>query len=202
MAEIDHAMTGPVSYIDTYWQPELKLDKNKVRNFIGADEEAVSTIVGDYLTKMGHQNVLFYSFELDEEPSVIQKRLIAFQKKFKGKIEYATSPSTNYLEILKGVKPYLKARPFTAIFATADILAAKLSKIFKDISIIGVDDAEFDEFIVPALTTVRIDQLKKGKIAMKLLSQSIVDSSSSAYYDKPKLIIRDSVKDLKTHKDE
>lgn len=85
-------------------------------------------------------------------------------------------------------------QPFTAIYSTADILAAKLNQIFKDISIVGVDNAEFDEFISPKLTTVAIDQVEKGKMAMSNLIDSIENEISEDYISDSLLLVRDSRK--------
>ena len=97
---------------------------------------------------------------------------------------------------LKSVSVYLMEQPFTAIYATADILAAKLNQIFKEISIVGVDDAESDEFISPKLTTVAINQVEKGNVAMGSLINSIEKEISENYSSESLLIIRDSVKKL------
>lgn len=197
--KIDHAISTPVSYIDTYWEEKGKL-KDKPRNFIGTDEEQISESIANYLMKMGHRNVLFYSFDFDPlEPGVIEKRYHAFQQLFEGEIILKTTPSSDYQAILHSVAAYLTEQPFTAIYATADILAAKLNQIFKDISIVGVDNAEFDEFISPKLTTVAINQIEKGKIAMEKLISSIQNQTSSDFYSDSRLIARDSVKNQLTN---
>ncbi|MGL5450436.1 MAG: substrate-binding domain-containing protein, partial [Lactococcus cremoris] len=67
---------------------------------------------------------------------------------------------------------------------------------FKEISIVGVDDAEFDEFISPKLTTVAINQVEKGNVAMGSLINSIEKEISENYSSESLLIIRDSVKKL------
>jgi LacI family transcriptional regulator len=189
---LDKAIITPVSYIDTYWREEDSLPE-KSRNFIGTDEEKVSKIIAEYLKSMGHEKILFYSFNFDEnEPSVIQKRYKAFVKYFP-EAEVVKVPTPNYQDVLESVENYLEAQPFTAIYATADLLAARLSQIFKDISIIGVDDADFDSFIAPKLTTVRIDQVEKGRLAVRYLLESIQNGSSDNYYSDSELIERDSV---------
>ena len=194
--QIDQAILTPVSYIDTYFEDTKKLD-DKLRNFIGTNEEKISESIANHLTEMGHEEVLFYSFDFNqEEPSVIEKRYHAFHKFFKGEILFATTKSADYQEILKSVSVYLMEQPFTAIYATADILAAKLNQIFKEISIVGVDDAEFDEFISPKLTTVAINQVVKGNVAMGSLINSIEKEISENYSSESLLIIRDSVKKL------
>lgn len=194
--KIDDAILTPVSYIDTYFEKKKKLD-GKLRNFIGTNEEKISESIANYLSKMGHKKVLFFSFDFNqEEPSVIEKRYCAFRKFFKGEILLLTTKSADYQEILKSVSEYLMEQPFTAIYSTADILAAKLNQIFKDISIVGVDNAEFDEFISPKLTTVAIDQVEKGKMAMSNLIDSIENEISEDYISDSLLLVRDSVKKL------
>ncbi|GAB2025150.1 LacI family DNA-binding transcriptional regulator [Lactovum odontotermitis] len=194
--KMDCAIHTPVSYIDTYWDEESKLP-DKPRNFIGTDEEKVSKIIAEYLRKMGHEKILFYSFNFDErESSVIQKRYLAFAKYFPdAAVLKVKTPS--YQDVLSSVSPYLEEQPFTAVYATADLLAARFSQIFKDISIIGVDDADFDSFIAPKLTTVRIDQVEKGRLAVKYLIKSIQKGSSKDFYSDSELIERDSVWKLK-----
>ncbi|MGO2288732.1 MAG: LacI family DNA-binding transcriptional regulator, partial [Lactococcus cremoris] len=72
--QIDQAILTPVSYIDTYFEDTKKLD-DKLRNFIGTNEEKISESIANHLTEMGHEEVLFYSFDFNqEEPSVIEKR--------------------------------------------------------------------------------------------------------------------------------
>ncbi|MCL2113368.1 MAG: LacI family transcriptional regulator [Streptococcaceae bacterium] len=194
--KIDRAISTPVSYIDTYWQENQVLEE-KARNFIGTDEEKISETVANYLNAMGHERVLFYSFEFDEaEPGVIEKRYHAFLKYFKGEIILLSTPNPSYQAILESVAPYLMEQPFTAIYATADILAANLNQIFKDISIIGVDNAQFDQFISPKLTTLAINQIEKGEISMLNLIASIEKGSSADFYSDSKLIERDSVRKL------
>ncbi|MDR2977266.1 MAG: LacI family transcriptional regulator [Streptococcaceae bacterium] len=194
--KIDKAIVTPVSYIDTYWDEKNKLSE-KPRNFIGTDEEKVSRIIADYLKMMGHEKILFYSFDFDEnEPSVIQKRYQAFLKYFPD-AEAVKVPTPNYQAVLESVVDYLELQPFTAIYATADLLAARLNQIFKDISIIGVDDADFDSFIAPKLTTVRTDQLEKGRLAVKYLLESIERGNSAKFYSDSELIERDSVRNIK-----
>ncbi|WP_252899193.1 substrate-binding domain-containing protein [Lactococcus fujiensis] len=153
----------------------------------------ISRNVASFINELHHENVLFYSFDFDKsKPSVIQKRYLGFKEKFQGNIFERSTSSADYQSILQSVKDYLSAQPFTLIYTTADILAVKLNQIFKDISVIGIDNAEFTDFVTPKLTTVAIDQVKKGEVAIERLLESI-ESGTSAYYElESQLIIRDS----------
>lgn len=195
-SQVDKNIFVPVTYVDTY-RKRITTNSEKARNFVGTDEDEVSKIAVDYLVEQGHENILFCSFDFDAAPSVIEKRFSAFKKYFaqksSGQFLVATTPTPNYQDVLQSVKPYLMAQPFSAIYATADILAVKLNQIFKDISIIGVDNAEFCDFVSPKLTTIAIDQVEKGEIAMKKLIMSINQETSSDFYSNSYLIERDSV---------
>lgn len=194
--EIDAAIDVPATYVDTYYGEMVK-PASKLRSFIYTDEEKISREAADYLSERGHQKVLCYSFDFDEaEPSVMSKRVQYFQEYFKGEILLKTTASSDYQEILKSVEEYLAFQPFTAIYATADILAVKLNQIFKDISLLGVDNAPFSEFMSPKLTTMAIDQVEKGEVALDCLIQMIKEKKSKNAFLPSRLIIRDSVKKL------
>jgi DNA-binding LacI/PurR family transcriptional regulator len=69
----------------------------------------------------------------------------------------------------------------SAVFCTTDLLAIGAMKCAKetgykvagDISFIGVDDILLSRYVEPALTTVRIDKLEMGRLAMELLIRKI-----------------------------
>ncbi len=71
--------------------------------------------------------------------------------------------------------------PFTAAFATADILAIGAMKAFRSlgwaipdrISIVGFDDLSISRYMDPALTTVHQDIHRKGTSAMEMILRSI-----------------------------
>lgn len=70
---------------------------------------------------------------------------------------------------------------FTAIFATADILAAGLisglseggRRVPGDISIVGFDDLNIARLTSPQLTTVRQDVVRKGVLAVELMVSAL-----------------------------
>lgn len=191
-AEINKAIKIPATYIDTYREAAGEMVEKT--NFIMTDDEAISEKVASYLEKMGHKKVLFFTFDFKfDEPSVMERRFRAFQKSFSGEIIFASTSSSDYQEILENVEPYLMAQPFTAIYATADILAVKLHQIFKDLSIISVDNAPFAEFLSPKLTTVAIDQVKKGRLALRNLIETTKSGTTRNDFMSSELIERDSV---------
>ncbi|MNO63967.1 HTH-type transcriptional repressor PurR [compost metagenome] len=74
-------------------------------------------------------------------------------------------------------KSLAKRNDFTAIFSTADILAAGIitglkqagKKVPDDISIIGFDDINLCNLISPALTTIHQDAHLKGKLSVNYI---------------------------------
>lgn len=73
----------------------------------------------------------------------------------------------------------------TAVFCAADIYAIGAVKCIRDkgftipqdISVIGIDDIILSKYIAPPLTTVKIDKVEMGKIAMELLVKQMEDPS-------------------------
>lgn len=78
-------------------------------------------------------------------------------------------------------KSLAKRNDFTAIFSTADILAAGIitglkqagKKVPDDISIIGFDDINLCNLISPALTTIHQDAHLKGKLSVNYIMDKL-----------------------------
>ena len=78
-----------------------------------------------------------------------------------------------------------KGIDFTAVFASADILAVEVMKALSEegisvpdeVSVMGFDDAYFSRFTVPSLTTVRQPRFEMGLSAAQLLLSRISGST-------------------------
>ena len=72
-------------------------------------------------------------------------------------------------------------RTATAVFATADVLAAGIQagliragrRVPQDVSVLGFDDADIARYVSPSLSTIRQDTAGKGRAAAELLLQLI-----------------------------
>ena len=98
----------------------------------------------------------------------------------------------------------------TAIFCVSDYVACGVySAFFKcglqiphDISVIGYDNNEYSNMMLPALSTIDIRPFQLGKNASELLLNLINDSSQINQIDdnkltlSPRLIIRESAKEI------
>lgn len=74
----------------------------------------------------------------------------------------------------------------TAVFATADVLAAGISRglaqagvrVPGEVSVVGFDDADIARYVDPPLTTVAQDTVLKGRTAADLLLDALDDGAS------------------------
>lgn len=97
-----------------------------------------------------------------------------------------------------------KREDITAVFATADIMAAGIMaglqksgrKVPDDISVIGFDDISLCQMTMPTLTTIHQDSIKKGQIAADLMMKALNGETISKEKKilPVNLCIRDSVK--------
>jgi DNA-binding LacI/PurR family transcriptional regulator len=93
----------------------------------------------------------------------------------------------------------------TAVFCCADIYAIGAIKCIKesgfkipdDISVVSIDDIILAQYIEPPLTTVKIDKVEMGRLAMNLLIKIIEkESVESIILKSNQLIVRNTTKAL------
>lgn len=96
-------------------------------------------------------------------------------------------------------------RDYTAIFATADILATEICtglmmsgrSVPRDVSIVGFDDTNLASINCPPLTTVRQDVAGRGKKAVEMLIEAIrTGHRTPPYTFDVSLVERESVRNL------
>lgn len=94
------------------------------------------------------------------------------------------------------------SRKPTAVFCIADTFAIGAIKCIKsfglrvpeDISVISIDDIILSQYIEPALTTVKIDKVEMGRLALQLLIKKIKgQAAENVTIPSDNLIIRNSV---------
>lgn len=93
----------------------------------------------------------------------------------------------------------------TAVFCATDVFAIgamkcarnKGFKVPEDISFVGIDDIILSSYIEPAITTVRIDKIQMGTLAMEILYKRINNQRvESVVTRSDNLIVRDTVRAL------
>ncbi|MCX7910873.1 MAG: substrate-binding domain-containing protein [Endomicrobia bacterium] len=198
-----------VNDIESYSKdPFLKINSVLVNNF----EAAYSAT--NYLIKCGHKKIAIVKGP-DEYISAYD-RFRGFLEALKeahlhipeeyiemGNLEY----DGGYEAALRMIKKINKKNFPTAIFCVNDFTAIGVKDAFEkngflipeDISIVGFDNVELAQQVVPALTTVDVPKEELGRLAVRRLNDLIYgkDSSKICLTVFARLIERESVKVLK-----
>ncbi|MDP4088769.1 MAG: LacI family DNA-binding transcriptional regulator [Bacillota bacterium] len=172
----------PFVLVDSY------VDNHKVLN-IGIDDCKGGYLATRYLIDKGHRSIVFAS-PVIKRNGVVEERF----KGYKMALEEAKIPfnSKNVYQqeiiISEGIElgHKLSSRTdVTAIFATADILAAGIisglneqgKHVPDDFSVVGFDDLYISSLTAPRLTTIHQDPQEKGKVAADALIRVIEGDS-------------------------
>lgn len=215
-AEIDtiqllQSTSIPLVLVDNY---ALRADAVLGNNFEGA-RAAV-----DYLIRMGHSQIAFIGGPLLDEKYLVN-RVYTIEGRAEGyrmafvnaglPVPYELHESAN-LSTDGGYEACKRllacGTPFSALFCANDEMAIGALKALREanlrvpdeVSLVGFDDIDLVEHLIPALTTVRVDKEVLGSIALKRLLSLMSDPdpvSVSSILD-VELVIRDSVKRLST----
>ena len=102
-------------------------------------------------------------------------------------------------------------KKYSAVFAVSDYYAMDVIQFLKsvgisvpeDISVVGFDDVREGEKFVPALTTIRQDSRQRAALAVTMLNRLRKGDGEVSHVLQPvTLIERDSVSEVKMHKEE
>lgn len=196
--------------------PDLKkrivLIDSYLENYHGIPNVGLEDFQGGYtatrhLIEQGHERIVFACPPIKYH-GVVQERFNGYKKA----LEEANIPFDSSLvfqrefgtdaTIQLGMDIALKTDA-TAIFATADIMAAgimagvhKAGKVIPDeISIVGFDDIPICRLVQPNLTTIYQDTHLKGEVAVQIMLQLLQGKTLSQEKEilSTKLVERDSV---------
>ncbi|MBL4937038.1 LacI family DNA-binding transcriptional regulator [Clostridium sp. YIM B02515] len=172
----------PFVLIDSY------IDNKKVLN-IGLDDCRGGYLATKYLIDKGHRNIVFAS-PIIKKNGVVEERLIGYKMALKeaGIPFEDKNVYQQEITITEGIElghKLSRRTDITAVFATADILAAGIisglmeegKSVPDDISIVGFDDLYISSLTAPRLTTIHQDPQEKGKVAVETLV-SVIEGSS------------------------
>ena len=195
----------PVVLIDSYAPREVMKYVN-----IGLEDEKGAYEITSYLLERGHRQIAFLA---DNMEGVDYIRYKGHQRAMED--HGVQTREKDLLIIRPGMMEqesslneiYHMSRDYTAFMSCSDyyaaILMAYLSdhgvRIPEDLSFTGFDDNLIARIVRPALTTVRQDVTKKGKLSVEYLLHMIQGLELTEWnVELPtELIIRDSVKDLR-----
>ena len=174
------------------------------------EDEKGGYLATKYLIGHGHREILFCCPPLSGSP-VIMERYSGFCRALR---ENGIMPreqnvyETEFARAEDGIalgKRLAERKDFTAIFSTADILAAELCtglmqagrKIPEEISIVGFDDTSIGRINCPPLTTIRQDVAARGQKAVQMLVDALEKGVTAEPYIFPvSLIERESVRKI------
>lgn len=185
------------SYIDDPGPLQLRLK----------DEEG-GYMATRHLIEQGHREILFCGPESKGEGVISHRRngyLRALKEAglpFRPENEYACEFN---IEDGRALGQKLSQRSdFTAIFATADILAAGVisglqsagRRVPEDVSVVGFDDLHIARLITPQLTTIHQDIVGRGEAAARMLLSSLEGERPENQVFPVTLVQRQSVRRL------
>jgi LacI family transcriptional regulator len=200
-------MDKPLVLLDSYVKNE------KVFN-IGLDDFQGGFIATEYLVKKGHRNIAFVSPFFHDEEGVVNERFKGYKTCLKEN-GVAFSEENVYqrdITVEEGIEiGWMLSRrsDVTAVFATADILAAGIisgltqngRRVPEDVSVVGFDDLFFSKTLTPPLTTIHQDIEERGRIAANTMMDYLEGKKTAPRIVTPiKLIERSSVASLKNDK--
>jgi LacI family transcriptional regulator len=189
----------PMVLVDGY-ASENAYDSVVSDNFRGA-YEAVS-----YLIARGHRHIGLIGSLPNAYPSIEERRrgyLLALHDHAIGAPYFADS-HISIQEATAATTALLHTSPqITALFCCNDEMAITAMQVAQelgrrlpdDLSIIGFDNIDLAEHVTPGLTTMHVDKISMGRLAVQLLANRVEHPSASCVTAvlQPTLIERESV---------
>lgn len=166
-----------------------------------------------YLLDMGHRHIAHVTASIYHDSPVpdIYQRYLGYQQALaeaglepesKLVVEGDMSRQSGLLALAKLME---RERPFTAIFAANDQMAAGLRlglhrrglRVPEDVSLIGFDDEPTTAYLTPPLTTVRQPAVELGQAAAQAIIDLINGKQPASNVFHTELVIRESVARLR-----
>jgi LacI family transcriptional regulator len=163
-----------------------------------------------YLIDRGHREIAILGTEPDAYPSITQRRRGYDQTMAEAGLtcRYLDAPYWHADSAAIAGVNYLRANPeVTAIFCANDAVGVALLQAMRQtgiqvpqqVSIIGFDDIDLAAFVSPALTTMSVDKVGMGRMAVTLLAHRLEVGQIGGVTQtlvRPQLVERESVLDL------
>ena len=194
------ALNLPVVLTDSYVS-----DLGSMVN-IGLEDFEGARLAVDYLAKQGHKRIVFAGPAV-KPGGVVEQRLLGYRSalaqngiEFDPSLVFACEFSTS--KMMELGRALASRKDITAVFATADMLAAGIMSglqqsgrmVPRDISIVGFDDINWAQMTMPMLTTIHQNAAEKGRIAAECMIERL-EGIPSTFQNRAlpvQLIVRDS----------
>jgi Transcriptional regulators len=192
----------PTVLVDAYAE-EGEFDTVETDNILGG-RAAV-----EHLVSRGHRNIAILGTDPGAFPSILLRRRGYEQAMAEAGLtpRYIDAPYYEHEAAAAAAISYLCANPsVTALFCANDlvaitfILAAKQAGISvpERVSVVGFDDIDLAGFVSPTLTTMAVDKVGMGRLAVTLLAHrvDVGEESVTSTLVRPQLIERESVRTI------
>ncbi len=194
----------PVVLTDSYIREPGHMVNIGLQDFEGA------RLATEHLIENGHRRIVFVGPAV-RSGGVVEQRLLGYRRAledhgigFDPDLIYECEFSTSKMLALG--EEMAKREGFTAVFATADILAAGIMSglqqagrmVPRDISIVGFDDINWSRMTMPRLTTIHQDAMCKGRLAAECMIRLLEGEPVSNHNQimPVHLVQRDSVRSI------
>lgn len=160
-----------------------------------------------YLIQQGHQHIAFIGGSVNSYPSIRERKegyIKALSEAHIAASYCADCHMVDTGEVIKATTDLLRTDPqITAIFAANDETAITVMDTLRslgrqtpaDVSVVGFDDIDLAGRVSPALTTMQVDKVGMGRLAVQLLINRVryPDAGLVKAFIAPQLVERQSV---------
>jgi LacI family transcriptional regulator len=185
IADISRRTERNIVLVDAYSDDEVMFDSVLIDNFGGA------TSAMSHLIEQGHRHIGLIGSNPDSYPSILERRrgYLAALAQHGIADQYIEEGILDRPDAFEATVRLLRRAPhITAIFACNDNVAIGAMNAVRylglsvpdDVSIVGFDDIDLAQETMPALTTVHVDKLLMGTMALRLLRDRSEDPDRSA----------------------
>jgi LacI family transcriptional regulator len=203
LAQVVERQLSPIVLVDAY-SSSNRYDAIVSDNFNGA-YQAVS-----YLVRQGHRHIGLVAGHPQAYPSIQERRrgyIQALEDKGIRERYFADCHLTNREEILSATAELLQGNPqLSAVLGANDEVAITVMEaahrlglhVPGDVSVIGFDDIDLADCVSPGLTTMHVDKVGMGRLAVQLLVNRITypESGPATVVIRPHLVERSSVRSI------
>lgn len=205
-AHLSHGTTalledGPPAILVDAYAEDLAFDS------VVSDNVGGARVVVEHLIGRGHREIAIVGSRPDSFPSILQRRrgyeqAVAEAELLPHFVDIAHVPPEAAAPV---ALDYLRAHPeVTAAFCCNDDVAVALIQAAQKagidvpgtLSVVGYDDIDLARFVTPELTTMAVDKLGMGRLAVTLLLHRLEfgQSAITQAFIRPRLVDRGSVR--------
>ena len=196
---------GPAAILVDAYTEDLAFD-SVVSDNVGGARAAV-----DHLIEHGHREIALVGSRPDSFPSILQRRLGYQQAMNEAELKphFVDASHTSPEAAAAAGVEYIAAHPtVSAAFCCNDDVAIGLIEAAQRagidvpgaLSVVGYDDIDPARFVSPRLTTMAVDKLGMGRLAVTLLLHRLefAEAAISQTFIRPHLVERGSVRTIRS----